>query len=266
MKITESKLRHIIRKLILENSNEMKPDKPLDESLKPTSNAVNGIRNMSFALGSNEENCLTINKLFSSLDQDEKSEYGNMMYSLVEYINNTNQLKIPRKIQIGDILFVEEDSDCEPTEDGLYSPLVRSGEMSHTVYDYIRSSSNKLSPIGMIGEVEVPLLFGNYNDTIEFLVDEVEILPFDPRERYTKIFPKNESVKILERTADAERRALLSKKYGLNIGGGGLPPIKPPSKSGGGGGGGRDEHVYKVFFTKSMGFGIVFVVPINIIS
>ena len=91
------------------------------------------------------------------------------------------------------------------------------------------------------------------------LVDEIEFLPFPPSARYAKFSPKNESVKILE-------RSLSRGKLRLDIGRGGLPPFEPPpEKRGGGGGGGSDELVYKVFFTRLMGgFGIVFVVPVNI--
>lgn len=268
MKITENKLRHVIRKIIRENAEGLLPDKPLDSSLRPTANAVSGIKNMSDAFGANTVNCLTIDKLFTSLSvNDDKDMYGNMMYSLVEYINNQNL--VPKKIQISDILFVDEESYCEPNEDGFYSPSVMSGEMNHTVYDYIRTSSTsytKASSIGMTGEVNVPLLSGKYNHSIRFLVDEIEFLPFNPSEHYGKFSSKNEGVKILERFASAEiERLMPTEKLGLDIGNGGLPPFEPPSKRrGGGGGGGSDEVVYKVFFTNLMGFGIVFVVPVDI--
>jgi len=261
MNITERKLRKVIRKIIRENTHGMLPDKPLDVSLRPTVNAIRGIKNMRDALGANTNNCLMIDALFASLSgNDDENMYGNMMYSLVEYINNQNLT--PKKIQIGDILFVDEESWCTPNKDDFYSPLVKSGEMKHTVYDYIRASSTSYtgaSSIGMTGEVDVPLLFGKYNHPIKFLVDEIEFLPFPPSARYAKFSPKNESVKILE-------RSLSRGKLRLDIGRGGLPPFEPPpEKRGGGGGGGSDELVYKVFFTRLMGgFGIVFVVPVNI--
>ena len=264
MNVTERKLRKVIRKIIRENIDEMLPNKPLDASLRPTTNAVSGLENMNDAFGANKDNCLTIDTVFASLSSnDDKNMYGNMMYSLVEYINNNNL--IPQKIQIGDILFVDQESWCESNEDDFYSPLVMSGEMNHTVYDYIRAASTSYtgeSSIGMVGQVDVPLLFGEYNHPVKFLVDEIEFLPFDPSEHYGKYSPKNESVKIFE------KRTMSKEELISAISDGGFPPIEPPSSrrgGGGGGGGGSDELVYKVFFTQLMGgFGIVFVVPIDI--
>ena len=261
MIISESKLRQIIRQVILENNSEMLPDKPLERSLNPSNAALEGIQNMSFGFGTNRNNCLTIDKLSASLSLGDTVAYGNMIYSLIDYINSKKL--VPKNVSVNDLLFVDmEESHCEPNEDDNYSPLVMAGEANHTVYDYVRTSTTlytEQKPIGLTGSVEVPCLFGRYSSPIRFDIDEIKVLPYDPGDRYGKMSRKNE--RILERSSTQ-----FKDDINLDIGNGGIPPLIPPSKrrGGGGGGGSNDELVYKVFFTNMMNLYILFIVPIDI--